>query len=200
MGDGATKDVERLLQEGLDHYGLDNVEDAIRCWKEVLSLDPENSSAREYLGSVQGEEESGPAAEPPDLAEADESAPFGSLVQDALGLMQDGQLEAALELFETVGRWAPQRMDVQGYLDMARSRLLKQYRDRVGNMDSRPRLRIAPQEIMKFNLPAEAGFLLSLVDDQTTINELVSLAGMDTYEALRVLSGLMDAGILAVEA
>ncbi len=79
---------------------------------------------------------------------------------------------------------------------MARGRLVERYRERVGGLTAVPALRIAPDDVLKFNLPATAGFLLSLVDGQTTVEELISLSGLDAFETLRVLAGLVEAGIV----
>ncbi len=44
--------IARLLQEGLDFYGEDRVSDAILAWKEVLSLDPANAEAQDFIQSA----------------------------------------------------------------------------------------------------------------------------------------------------
>ena len=48
----ATDPIERLLQQGLDHYGRNEVDRAVRCWLEVLTLDPAHPTARDYLESA----------------------------------------------------------------------------------------------------------------------------------------------------
>lgn len=186
MEESREQRIARLLQEGLDHYGEGRVGEAERCWGEVLFLDPENAEARDYLGTLEEDGESG--ASPP--------AGPGDLVDDALELMRQGHLEAALELFETAGRREGGRLEVQGYVDMVRSKLLSRYRERVGGMEAVPRCQLNDAELLKFNLPATAGFLLSLVDGHTSVNDLVSLSGLDPFDTLRTLSGLLEAGIL----
>ena len=52
---------------------------------------------------------------------------------------------------------------------------------------------------MKFNLPTTAGFVLSLVDGSTSVNDLMSLSGLDAFDTLRILTGLIDAGIVEIE-
>jgi tetratricopeptide (TPR) repeat protein len=42
-----------LLDQGLTAYGLGNVDEALRIWKSVLAMDPENTRAREYLRFVE---------------------------------------------------------------------------------------------------------------------------------------------------
>ncbi len=188
-----TKKIRALLQEGLDHYGEGRVEEAERCWGEVLFLDSDNAEARDYLQTLLDEGE---------IPKRDAAPPAGpgDLVDDALGLMHEGHLEAALELFETVTRRESDRLDVQGYVDMVRSKLLTRYRERVGGMDAVPAVVMGGGDLMKYNLPATAGFLLSLVDGRTAVNDLVSLSGLDPFDALRTLSSLLEAGILRSEA
>jgi hypothetical protein len=53
---------------------------------------------------------------------------------------------------------------------------------------------------MKYNLPATAGFLLSLIDGRTCVDELLALSGMDPFDVLRGLSNLLDAGIVEAAA
>jgi hypothetical protein len=60
------------------------------------------------------------------------------------------------------------------------------------------KLKITPEEIMKFNLPANAGFVLSMVDGNTSVNEILALSGMDPFEAIRMVNNLLEAGIVEV--
>ena len=192
MSESQQERVAQLLQEGLDHYGEGRSREAAACWGEVLFLQPGHPEARDYLdalGSDGGPEAAAPAA-----------ARTGGLAEDALRLMHEGHLEAALELFETLGRRDSQRLDVQGYLEMLRSKLLSRYRDRVGGMEVVPHVRMSRQELMKFNLPATTGFLLSLVDGRTSVHELISLSGLDPFDTLRMLSRLLDAGVVRCDA
>jgi hypothetical protein len=62
------------------------------------------------------------------------------------------------------------------------------------------RVRLGPQEILRFNLPPNAGFVLSMIDGHTSADELVALAAMDPFETLHTLGKLMDAGIVEVRA
>jgi tetratricopeptide (TPR) repeat protein len=187
MEESRSQQVARLLQEGLDHYGEGNASEAERCWSEVLFLDPENGEARDYLESIDSEGEGSPgrrAERGPDLAE------------DALGLMRAGNLEAALELFETLLRRDADALEVESYLEMVRSKLLDRYRERVGGLEAVPHVRVSGEALLSFNLPATTGFLLSLVDGSTSVNDLISLSGLDPFDTLRALSGLLEAGVV----
>ncbi len=190
MAESRQEQVARLLQAGLDHYGEGRAAEAGRCWGEALFLDPENAEARDYLEAL---EEDGGAPEAP----ARERRP--DLAEDAMRLMREGHLEAALELFETLARRDGEQIEVETYLEMVRSKLLTRYRERVGGLEAVPAVRLNDRQLMGFNLPATTGFLLSLVDGHTTVNDLISLSGLDPFDTLRTLSGLLEAGVVAAE-
>jgi len=194
MGEASSQKIATLLQEGLDHYAEGREEEARACWSEVLFLAPENAEARDYLETLDAGQEAG--AQPEGGAAAAVGSRAGDLVEDALRLMREGHLEPALELLETVTRYEGDRLEVQGYLDLVRIRLLSRYRERVGGMEAVPAVQLEGPELRRFNLPATAGFLLSLIDGRTSVDELVSLSGLDSFDTLRTLSGLLEAGIL----
>lgn len=188
MAESKEQQIARLLQEGLDHYGEGRPEEAGRCWGEVLFLDPDNADARDYMESLEEE---------PGFEEAPAREGRGSsIADDALRLMHEGHLEASLELFETLMRRESDHLEVHGYLEMVRSKLLDRYRERVGGLDAVPQLGISGAELMQINLPSTTGFLLSLVDGRTSVHDLISLSGMDAFDTLRALTGLLEAGVL----
>lgn len=45
----STHSIEALLRSGLDHYGRNEVREAIELWREVLRLDPTNEQAVDFL-------------------------------------------------------------------------------------------------------------------------------------------------------
>ena len=219
MAESTQDQIADLLEEGLDHYGEGRMEQAAECWREVLRLEPGHPGAEDYLrtagfgaGEVDlfeasGEEDAGEvdlfeASGEEDAGEIDLSEASGEedsgLLADALELFRKGEAEESLELFETLARENPQRMEIQGYLELVRSHLFKYYRERVVGASGVLEVRITPQEIMRFNLPANAGFVLSMVDGRTSVNEILALSGMDPFDAVRVVGKLLDAGIVEV--
>lgn len=182
-----TDEVGRLLEDGLNYFGVGDVARAVDCWRGVLRLDPDNADARDYLATASGAGDTAPPA-----AEA--------LLEDARVLVQQNQLEEALDHCQLATQVDSSRLERELYVDLLRARLVARYRDRVGDQDARPQLRLDPASIARYNLSAGAGFLLSRLDGATSVHELVSLSGMDTFDALRILNRLLDAGIIGVEA
>jgi hypothetical protein len=122
----------------------------------------------------------------------------GALVRDAQQRLRDDDFEGAHDLYQLAASLAPERIELEGYVDLLRSRLVKCYRERIGDAGRVPRLLVPSDQITRYNLPADAGFVLSMIDGRTSFAELLSVTGMGPFEALRIVAGLLDAGIVGV--
>ncbi len=78
----------------------------------------------------------------------------------------------------------------------ARERLVAFHLARLGGPEAVLGLRVAGAEVRWLGLDHRAGFLLSLVDGTTTVEEVVDLSGMPRHEALRLLAELLDGGAI----
>jgi tetratricopeptide (TPR) repeat protein len=185
---------EALMREGLDHYAMGDDARAIACWRQVLDLDPDHAEAQDYLRTATDD---GGAVESPPPASA--AAPAESaLLPAALELLGSGETAEALELLETLEREDPSDLAVQGPIELARAELLERYRDRLCDGIAVPQLRMPQEELVRFNLPADAGFVLSNIDGSNAVNDLVEVSGLNPFEVLRTCCRLIDAGIIEV--
>jgi hypothetical protein len=57
-------------------------------------------------------------------------------------------------------------------------------------------VKVGSEQLLRFNLPPDAGFVLSMVDGHTRVDELVTVSGMDPFDALHLLCRLETAGIV----
>lgn len=172
----------RLLAQGLELFGQDRVEQAVACWREVLALDPDHREARDYLESAGVS-----------LAPAEDRA----TVARALSLAERGGHEEALALLKSAVARAPGEIEAQAALDLVRAHLYAKYRRRL-DPGGRPRLRVERDQLLRFDLPPEAGFLLSMLDGRTRVEELMTVAGLDALDVLHLLVRLEEAGIVEV--
>ena len=104
MADSTEERISRLMEAGLRHYGEGRVRQAAGCWREALHLDPEHGEARDYLRNA------GIDADPFEPSEASGERD-ASLLADALELFRKGEAQESLELFETLARENPLRME-----------------------------------------------------------------------------------------
>ncbi len=192
MAESPEQKIARLMAEGLDHYGNDLVDDAVRCWREVLTLDPRHQVALDYLDAA------GYATQAEPVAAA--SVPQLSRVDTALDHMAAGEWMEAHEALSSHAKESPSDLEGQARLDLLRSHLHARHRMRVGDGHGVPAVRMGPDEVLRFNLPANAGFVLSMIDGHTCVSDLLALTGMDPFDALHVFTRLIDAGIVEVQA
>lgn len=195
-------EVSKLLRRGLNHYGLGEVEEAIACWERVWEIDPDNQVARDYLESAHEEMESSdpddtpptpPLPSPSELpaSSSDPKEESDDLVWKALALYQAGDLRGAKERLEKVSSLEPDRLDVQGYLELVRAQLLRSYEKAVGDQGRRPRLLVDPTDLQSRQLGPVEGYLLSQIDGILTLEELLTLSTVGRFRTLEILSELI---------
>jgi tetratricopeptide (TPR) repeat protein len=186
MSESVQERIARLLAEGLELFGEDRVEQAAIRWREVLSLDPGQREARDYLESA-------------GFAAPAEASGAPALAAQALEQAAGGAAEEALPLMRSAAEAAPEHLELQAALELVRATLYVTYQERSHRGAGRPRVRVGGGELLRFNLPPDAGFVLSMVDGHTRVEELVTVTGMDPFDVLYLLRRLEAAGIVEIE-
>jgi hypothetical protein len=183
MAESPAERTARLLAEGLELFGQDRIEQAVACWREVLALDPAHREARDYLESAGVT-----------LATGDDP----SLVAKALAAADGGDAAKGLALLASVTERAPHELEAQAAFELLRAHLYTKYRAKLGSGSGRPLLKVGPEQLLRFDLPPQAGFLLSMLDGRTRIEELMTVSGLDAFEVLHLLTRLEAAGIVEI--
>jgi tetratricopeptide (TPR) repeat protein len=178
------KQVEALLAEGLDHYGMGQVERAVACWQRVLEIDPVHAEARDFLRTA-GFLAEEPAPEP--------GAGDGDLLAEPQALIREGRIEEALVRLEALARRHPGHLDVQGHLELARGWMAPRYGTRIGNGRAVPRL-LPEGAALASGLSASTRFVLAMIDGSSSVTDICELSGMDRFDVVRALCALLDAG------
>jgi len=186
LNDSKEKKVSTLLQEGLELYGMGDVARAFLVWGEALDLDPGNEEALDYMRDADRRTK-------PRGASLEGYTP--TIIDDARRLLRSEDCEAALELLDS----APGEggLECEAMIELLRANLFQRYRAELGDLTQVARLvEGASNDLQSRNLPSSAGFLLSMIDGTTALGDLVSVSGMDRFEALRSLSRMHQAGIV----
>lgn len=184
----SAEQISNLLQKGLEHYGAGDVARAFLVWREVLELDPGNAEALDYMRDADRRTRPRSGDGPPK-----------PLLDDARRMLHAGQAEEALDLLSS----APgnRGIESEAMIELLRAHLFDQYLRTLGDMTAVPRLKGGnAADLQSRNLPPSAGFLLSMVDGRTPLADLVSVSGMDRFEALRSVFRMREAGILELAA
>jgi hypothetical protein len=175
-----------LLQQGLESYGTGDIAQAVLSWQEVLDLDPGNEEALDYMRDA--DRRAKPRGGVPEVEGA-------GLVDEARRILRASDEEAALELLASAPSGA--ELECEAMVELLRARLFQRYRSELGDLSQVPRLvEDASLDLHSRNLPPSAGFLLSMIDGMTPLRDLVSVSGMDRFEALRALHRMHAAGIV----
>jgi hypothetical protein len=68
----------------------------------------------------------------------------------------------------------------------------------LGGADSVPRLAWSPDQLKSLPLGAGEGFLLSRVDGESSVDDLIDISGLPRLDTLRILYQLLQQGVVAV--
>jgi hypothetical protein len=218
--------LDDLLERGLDFYGRQLVAEAIQCWREVLYLSPDHRLALEYLeaagatgdgepGSTSptSERESprtrtspnvegsqGASTSPRPDSNAGSSAPsIESLATLAVELIRERRLEEALTLLHTAHGEAPKDQSISRSINVVKQRLLREYRNEVGDLSHVPHLRF--DDVMMESLPLsdDEREVVRLIDGILALEDIVQSAGVGALQIYRVIAQLRRRNIVSLK-
>ncbi|MCA9647452.1 MAG: hypothetical protein KC492_42470, partial [Myxococcales bacterium] len=105
----------------------------------------------------------------------------------------------ALVIAESILESDPDHADARRYADSCREVLTQMYAARLGQLDQVVAVAVPPDQIRWLSLDHRAGFLLSLVDGMTSIEEILDVSGMTRLDALRIMFTLVQQRVIALE-
>lgn len=104
----------------------------------------------------------------------------------------------ALRAAELVLGRRPEDEEARRIASESRTQLIRLYGSRLGGLEARLVLCVDESEIRWLGLDHRAAFLLSRVDGESRVDELVDVSGMPRMEALKTLCELADMGALRI--
>lgn len=139
-------------------------------------------------------------AQPADQKE--ERGKIGSRESGTLEDMQDryavGDFTGALVVAESILDSNPDHEDAKRYAQGCREVLTQMYAARIGPMEQVAQVAVPPDQITWLSLDHRAGFLLSLVDGVSSIEEILDVSGMTRLDALRIMYTLVQQNVIAL--
>ncbi len=125
------------------------------------------------------------------------SRPPGSSEVDLAGQMRDrlavGDFSGSLQLAELILGADSRHDEAKRIAARAKEHLVQFHLARLGGLSAVLGVRVAGADVRWLGLDHRAGFLLSLVDGTTTVEEIVDVSSMPRHEALRLLAELLEA-------
>jgi hypothetical protein len=205
-----TEPISSLLQRGLDHYGRNEIDEAVDCWRQVLKREPHHATARDYLetagvffdeprgadiinlGAARAQLASSvpPAPSKPEIPPAD--AGVSRLVRQQIErLLRDHRYEEALALLYSERAANPANREIPRSIRLLRERLSADYARRLGDLDRVPLLSPGALE-----LDAEEQQVAALVDGISSYFDIASASPIGRLPTLRILCALESSGQL----
>jgi hypothetical protein len=103
-----------------------------------------------------------------------------------------GDYSRALQIAEQLLARSPDDLSARRYAQNCREVLTQMFAARIGPLDQVISVVVSPEEVQWLSLDHRAGFLLSLVDGQSTVDEILDISGMTRLDALKILHDLTE--------
>lgn len=155
--------------------------------------DPRDPVLELDLGEVA---RSGPP--PPVLMPSAPASPRDAEITEMKDRYAMGDFTGALVVAEGMLETNPDDLDAQRYAQSCRDVLTQMYTARLGALTQRVRVAVPGDQIRWLSLDHRAGFVLSLIDGSSTVEELLDISGMNRLDALRILYTLFDQRVIAL--
>lgn len=190
----AKDDIQELLEKGLHYYGLGEVPRALSFWQRALEKEPGNRTAAEYIEIATGQTMPVPAEE---AAASEASRPAEeALLSFSVDFLEGqqrlltGDWAGAIRSFESAYNQDPDHPLYHPHVELARARLIKDVADQLG--DSFPKLAVPfSQLINRKDMTQEDGFVLSLINGDLGLSDLVSLSPLPRFATYHILNRLL---------
>jgi hypothetical protein len=132
----------------------------------------------------------------PPMSGLEAPAPAPSRSQAGPKEMQEcyavGDFSRALSIAEEILARTPDDAAARRCAQNCRDVLTQMFAARIGPLDQVVTVMVSPDEVQWLALDHRAGFLLSLVDGPSTVDELLDISGMTRLDALKIIFDLTE--------
>jgi hypothetical protein len=108
-------------------------------------------------------------------------------------------LTGALRHAELILGRTPDNEQAQRIAANCRARLIQLYSSKLGRLDRVVLVALGDSQLRWLGLDHRSGFLLSRIDGQSTVDELLDICGMPRLEGLKTLAYLLERGAIRLQ-
>jgi len=200
--------VQKLLEQGLYHYGIGETNVAIELWRQVIGLDPKNEVAGEYLAIELGPywqeklnlKPAGTERVKPAVSALEKpAATLGPELELGRQHLLAGKPDQAFFLFVGLLEQEPDNSVYRAFLELSKAALFKAFISQVGGLGRIPLLAVSASKITDLRLNEEEGFMLSLINGEDSFGDILSLAPVPPFQAFYVLEKFMTLGLIRLK-
>jgi hypothetical protein len=109
-----------------------------------------------------------------------------------------GDYSGALVVAEGVLEANPGHAEALRFAKSCREVLTAMYAARLGSLDQVVGVGVPAEQIRWLSLDHRAGFLLSLADGRSTLEEILDMSGMPRLDALRIMFSLLQERVITL--
>jgi|YelNatPaOPRAMG01_1025707.scaffolds.fasta_scaffold09317_8 tetratricopeptide (TPR) repeat protein len=193
------EEIERLLQDGLALYGFGKTQEAVAIWKKVLELDPGNKQAIDYIESAGFTVDSSTVVtqsiQPRELEAQDTEFININYIRE---LLKSRRYELAYEFLNKLYEksYSSNKLII-AYLSIVKAQLIKLYYEELYSFKGVPKLNIGEQELVRYNLDKNDGYLISMIDGYSTLEEIFQMINtMERFEVIKRFHKLAKLGVI----
>lgn len=110
-----------------------------------------------------------------------------------------GDFTGALIIAESLLESDPNDEEALRYAESCRDVLMQMYAARLGSLEQVATVAIPPDQIRWLTLDHRAGFLLSMMDGASTLEEVLDVCGMPRLDAMRILFTLLEQRVIRLQ-
>jgi hypothetical protein len=126
------------------------------------------------------------------------TSPGDPLLIDVRDRYAMGDYSGALIIAEGILTNDANNTQARRYADNCRQVLEQMYCAKLGPLNQRPEVGVSADQLRWLSLDHRAGFLLSMIDGSSTVEELLDISGMPRFEALRTLCDLLEQNVITL--
>jgi hypothetical protein len=109
-----------------------------------------------------------------------------------------GDFSGALDIAEKLLKAHPQDADAKALASKCREVLEDMYSSRISGLHRVPTITMGPDQIRWLSLDHRSGFLLSMIDGISSVDDLLDVSGMQRLDALRIICELLDQRVIGL--
>ena len=160
-----------------------------------LSLDPEPSEALDLV-AAEAERATPVVPLPPPVPPAQSSGRIVEPVTEMRERFSLGDYSGALVVAESILEEEPSHAEALQCETSCRQVLEQMYTARIGPLDRVPFVAVPQEQLRWLNLDHRAGFVLSHVDGNCSLEQILDVSGMPPLDALRILFELLQQRVI----
>jgi hypothetical protein len=108
-----------------------------------------------------------------------------------------GDYSGALVVAESILEDDPNHQEAMRCVDSCRQVLEQMYTARIGSLDRVPFVAVPREQLRWLNIDHRSGFVLSHIDGNCSLEQILDVSGMPTLDALRILYELLQQRVIA---